>query len=86
MKFDEITYDVLFMSGVFVIKLTERSFSFRILSQRFAGISSWLIDLFLRALLGKKRSHLYVMDTLILRTLAFYRVGCALKLFYRKVF
>lgn len=74
-----------FTSVVFVAKLAERSLCFGILLLRYAK-TFWLIDLFLRALLGKKKSHLYVMDTLILCTLSFYRVGCAFKLFYRKVF
>lgn len=45
-----------------------------------------LIDLFLRVLLGKKKkSHLlHVMDPVILCALSFSRVGCAVKLFYRK--
>lgn len=68
MKFVEITYNVVFSSGVFVTKLAERSFCLRMLSGSF-----------LHALLGKNVSRLlYMMETLILCTLAFYRVGCAL--------
>jgi len=87
MKLDKIIYNVFFISAVFVIELAERNFCFRTLSLRFAGVLFWLIDLFLPALLGKKKSHhLDMMDALTLCTLAFYRVGCALTLFYRKVF
>lgn len=62
MKLSEIIHNVFFISGVFVIKLAERSFCFRILSLRFAGIFFWLIDLFLHALLGKKKPTSSVCD------------------------
>lgn len=47
-----------FTSVVFVTKLAERSLCFGILLLRYAK-TFWLIDLFLRALLGKK-NHIYM--------------------------
>lgn len=83
MKSDEITLYVFFY--LLVIKLAERSLCFRILSLRYAEIFFWLICSYV-LYWEKNKAHLYVMDTLILCTLSFYRTGSALKLFYRKVF